>query len=276
MIGKLKSVVLMLVCLITVSHAHNDKQLVGIIHNVSLEQSPVKEPPVISTTDYRLVELDIKQLRRELTMSSANYSIKDEEFIIELPLPDGAMRLYQIKANQVLHPDLAVQFPQIKTFDGYAVDNEHELVKLDITPKGFHAMILSPGRSPIYIDPYNSKKPNFYMSYAKNNFITNKKMTCSVSQSSFLESDNKQHAALGIFQSCYLRTYRLALAATAQYTQFHGGTKVNALAAQATTINRVNGIYETEMAVTLQIIPNNADIIYTNSKKQPYTSGKAE
>ena len=39
-------------------------------------------------------------------------------------------------------------------------------------------------------------------------------------------------------------------------------------------MNRVNGIYETDMAITMQIIANNNLIIYTDPNNQPYTSGK--
>ena len=38
-----------------------------------------------------------------------------------------------------------------------------------------------------------------------------------------------------------LRTYRLAMATTGEYTAFHGGTVNGALGAITTTVNRVNG-----------------------------------
>ncbi len=63
------------------------------------------------------------------------------------------------------------------------------------------------------------------------------------------------------------------MAATAQYTQFQGGTVDAALSAETTTINRVNGVYEIDMAITMQIIANNNLIIYTDPADQPYTHG---
>ena len=39
-----------------------------------------------------------------------------------------------------------------------------------------------------------------------------------------------------------LRTYRLALACTGEYAQFHGGTVSSVLAAMNTSMARVNGI----------------------------------
>jgi hypothetical protein len=76
-----------------------------------------------------------------------------------------------------------------------------------------------------------------------------------------------------MFGSCDLRTYRLAVAATGEYTTFQGGTLALAQAAQVTTMNRVNGVYEKDIAITMVIVPNNDLIIYTNAGSDPYTNG---
>jgi hypothetical protein len=68
------------------------------------------------------------------------------------------------------------------------------------------------------------------------------------------------------------RTYRLALAATGEYTTFHGGTVAGAMAAMATTMTRVNGIYEKTISSTMVMIANNNLLIYTNAPTDPYTN----
>ncbi len=72
-----------------------------------------------------------------------------------------------------------------------------------------------------------------------------------------------------------LRTYRIAVAATAEYTAFHGGTVADALAAIETTIGRVNEIYERDLAIHLELVPNNDLLIYTDPATDPYTNGDA-
>ena len=76
-----------------------------------------------------------------------------------------------------------------------------------------------------------------------------------------------------MFGTCDLRTYRLALSATAEYTIFHGGSVAQAAAAQVVTMNRVNVVYEKDIAITMVIVPNNNSLIYTTAATDPYTNG---
>ncbi|WP_460503759.1 reprolysin-like metallopeptidase, partial [Hymenobacter agri] len=67
-------------------------------------------------------------------------------------------------------------------------------------------------------------------------------------------------------------TYRLPVAATAEYTANRGGTVASAQSAILTTVNRVTGVYERELAVRLQLVFNDGRIIYTNATTDPYTN----
>ena len=68
-----------------------------------------------------------------------------------------------------------------------------------------------------------------------------------------------------------LRTFRLALSVTGEYTTYFGGTKALALAAINNSMTRVNGVFEKDFAVRMVLIANNDAVIYTNASTDPYS-----
>ncbi len=226
--------------------------------------------------NYFIVNLTSLANNIKLAPYREDVSISSSIFYVELPNLRGGFNTYQVARNKTMHPDLNALFPEILTFDGVNISNVLEKVKLDVTPQGFHAMITNPDQSTIFIDPINSLSPEKVMVYFKKDFFTQKQMLCEFeSQEEKTEKLIKSKDGSPEYGSCELRTYRLALAATAEYTTFHGGTVAQALAAQVTTMNRVNGVYEKDIAITMTIIANNNLLIYTNASTDPYTNGNA-
>lgn len=242
--------------------------------NVNPTTIPSTAKHNIQASHFRLIRIDLSKLSAALEQVPHRDGVKSGTALqITLPFPDETTKLYRIVENSTLHPELAAKYPMIKTYDAYGATDPGEFAKLDLTAQGFHAMILRPGKSPIFIDPLIRGNTQYYMVYDKKDFITSKRFKCGVHSQSQLTTQAVGSKPFADFNPCQLKKYRLAMAATAQYTQFQGGTVNDALSAEATTINRVNGVYEIDMAITMQIIANNNLIIYTDPNDQPYTHG---
>lgn len=221
--------------------------------------------------------LDIVALTNQIKQAPyrEDMSILLSTFTVQLPNLKGGFNSYKVLRNQTMHPDLNAKYPNMYTFDGINVTDISEKVKLDITPQGFHAMIYAPHHSTIFIDPIHSNAPNKVMVYYKKDFYTDKVMSCEFeSQDEAFKKAIESSTATPEYGSCQLRTYRLALAATAEYTTYHTNATL-AAAAQVTTMNRVNGVYERDIAITMTLVANNNLLIYTNAATDPYTNGNA-
>ncbi|HMX39780.1 MAG TPA: zinc-dependent metalloprotease family protein, partial [Saprospiraceae bacterium] len=174
----------------------------------------------------------------------------------------------------VMHPDLAARYPQIRTFMGRGLASRHLIVRMDYTPAGFHAMLLgSPGGS-VFIEPYARGNTEAYTCYFKKDHPRETPFVCGTHA---LKGDTlAEPLAQKEAGDCgKLRKYRLALACTGEYAQFHGavtGNRAPALAAMVTSMNRVNGVFERDASVRMIIVPNDSLIIYTNPATDPYTN----
>ena len=193
--------------------------------------------------------------------------------VIEIPLPDGGFGRFSIVEAPILAPELGARYPEIRTYAGHGLDDPTATIRLDRTPAGFHSQVLSATGSH-YIDPYQRDDVRHYQSYHKRDLPTGKSLGgCTV-----IDPDDGagalDHLILdGLLRSgTHLRTYRAAVAATGEYTQFHGGTVAAGLAAVTTSMNRVTGIYEREVSIRMQLVPNNHLIIYTNPNTDPYSN----
>ncbi|MCV5526035.1 M12 family metallo-peptidase, partial [Escherichia coli] len=68
------------------------------------------------------------------------------------------------------------------------------------------------------------------------------------------------------------KRYTIAISATGEYTQYHGGTKVAALSAIATLLNRVNEVYRRDVGAEFQLAADTDKVIFTDPATDPFTN----
>jgi hypothetical protein len=231
----------------------------------------------IRASNYKVYRLDIEGIKRFLRNAPSetadrSFSAQNSYFYLDFPLPQGGLMRFRIAKTPLLHPQLAAQFPEIQTFEGYAL-NGYGYIRFDLTYQGFHALLFTENGQ-IYIDPYRQNDQENYIFYAKKDFLSNKRNRCEV-----IDEDGQAERIKHWLRDNQARpsgtrllTYRTAVATTGEYTAFHGGTVASALSAVTTTMNRNSGIYQIEMSIRFQLIANNNLIIYTNAATDPYTN----
>ncbi|MGB0838693.1 MAG: reprolysin-like metallopeptidase, partial [Chitinophagales bacterium] len=227
---------------------------------------------------YQTLSADFEALKNQLLTAPVEFDKSPNQniLLVQLPFPDGTFSTFQVVNSPVMQKGLAVKYPNIQTFTAKGIDDQTATAKLDFTQKGFHAMVRS-ARGTVFIDPYAKGNTTFYLSYFKADFDHSaKEMVCYV-ESKSNPLDNPTHAVkLGPYPiGDELRVYRLALAGTGEYTIFHGGTVEDVVASMATTMNRVNGVTETDVAVRMVIVEDNEKLIFTDPDTDPYSNGSA-
>ncbi len=199
------------------------------------------------------------------------------EVSMTLPMPDGSFARFRIEESPIMAVELAAKFPQLKTYKGQGIDDPTATTRFDWTPQGLHAIVLG-AQGTAFIQPLSQNDPTNYVAYFNRDAATeNLSLSCLLSKEEIAEAERRQANSpatpLVFSTGTTLRTYRLAVAATREFTnQFGGDTEAGALSAITTIINQVNAIYQKEATITFQLIANETAIIYTSLEADPYTN----
>ncbi|MGI4740642.1 MAG: reprolysin-like metallopeptidase [Janthinobacterium lividum] len=216
----------------------------------------------------RPLTLDVPGLRAALAKAPLE-GRAGAALLVTLPLPDGTNAHFRVVEAPIMAPDLAAKFPSIKTYTGVGVDDPAASLRLDFTPAGFHAQVLSATTGSFFIDPVTRTDTEHYLSFWKRD-MPGRSFDCDVKDN---DTDVRRTDGAGLRTSGpVLRTYRLALAATGEYTAFQGGTVTAAFSAMVTSVNRVVGVYEKELAVRMILVSGTVSLIYTDPVTDPYTN----
>jgi len=204
----------------------------------------------------------------------------NQETIMELPTPNGVQR-FLVKEASVFSDELAAKFPSIKSYVGIGIDDVTARVRFSKSKVGFHAMITS-GNYPMYlIDPYTKDKKTVIAFYknkvSKSNFeCLVEENVSKVNQRSFQKNANANDGKL--------RLYRMALIGTSEYSQFHltnqnvsasatdNEKKAAVLSVMNTSMTRINGVFERDLGVTMQLVANNDDLIFFDAATDGLTN----
>lgn len=228
---------------------------------------------------FKVFSIALTEVRSTLSIAPMEFTHEalSKKVQLKIPFPDGKLKSFYVFESPIMAPELAAQFPELKTYIVEGIDKSEMISgRIDLTPMGFHAMVFTPAGT-VFVDPYSTNDKTNYIVYYKKDF---KKLNPPVNEQSCVvdnpevreEIETILNSRTEIKSGEQLRTYRLALACTGEYAAFHGGTVAGAMNGIVTTINRVDGVYEKEVAVRMILIPNNSSIVYTVAGSDPYTN----
>jgi hypothetical protein len=225
---------------------------------------------MIRPVAFRAIKLNVQDLLNALQNAPMEFTdaARNNPLILSLPTPDGGFAKFAVVYSPMMEPALAEKFPNIRTYSGQGIDDPSATLKMDWTEFGFHAQVRSAdSEKGFYIDPYAQGENTQYISYLKKDLPEKTHIENGVLEE---QMDNinglTQKTNAGICVGTQLRTYRLAVACTGQYAAAVGASTVGqALSAITTSVNRVNGIFETELSVRLTLIGNNNQIVFLST-----------
>ncbi len=245
----------------------------GTFWKTAQSKSKVALESKLELPENLLLDLDVPAATNFLRNAPDRFSSQKSSIVLSLPNADGTMEQFRIFENSNMDPDLAARYPEIKSYIGIGINNPTASAYISTSPLGFKSMVLNPGKPAVFIEPF-SQDLQTYTVYTKADKRTAfSKFECTVLDrvTPSLEGANLRPNA----DDGNLRTFRLAMSVTGEYTAYFGGTKAQALAAINNTMTRVNGVFEKDFNVRMVLISNTDLVIYTSASTDPYSASSS-
>ncbi len=281
----MKKITLLFMCFFAVAmlQAQTEKSVWSKAKEEQVPMRPHNERTIIPAK-YEVWKLDFQALKNQLDKAPMETSSTSAPVMITLPLPDGKEVSFNVMESPVAHPALMAKYKSFKTFSGFGGRNKEYAGRFDYTIDGFRASIDTP-EGEIYIDPYASDMQNYYIIYYTRGYQRhgqNEPFRCGVVDGgghthtipNEVSNESYRSVAGSIVK---IRKFRLAMAATAEFTAKTGGTVPKALARMVALVNRTNKVTMKESGYRFELIANTDTLIWTNPANDPFpkpTEGK--
>lgn len=216
----------------------------------------------------RGLEINSVQLTRDF--SDVN-TIKE----LILPLPNGLNVSVKLTPSPVLSQALRQQFPTFMTYSAEQYGQPQNIGRFSISHLGLFGFFR-------YNDKWMMLSPKYqvasqeYASYWYQDSLAPSAKTSRIKD--YLLKDNQDQlprlAQKKLATGDTIRTYKLAISTTAEYTQRLGGTTANVVAELMNLVNRINQILRIDLALQFELI-DNLDIIFFDAQNDPFTNADA-
>ena len=178
---------------------------------------------------------------------------------LSLPMPDGSYRTFNIWQRPVLDAATQAAHPTILALAGEAADDSRVRIVLDYAPTGFNAMIDLTGEKMWMIDQHPNGTDDYVIAYRAG--TTPRAITCLCPD--HIEADVPHNAGANVVpENCVggvLRKMDLGIAVSERVTAALGG-QAAALNHVNTLVNRINLVFERDLAVRFILVSGTATI----------------
>ena len=222
-------------------------------------------------------KLDLGLLKSQLK-NAQEMGANATPVVISLPTMDGKIERFNVYSFPVVVKELADKY-ELGSYVGASIDNPNKFLRFSLAPNDFQSMIIDGDKSE-FIEPVSTDKTVYtiHPKTRKNGsgfFCSTDESPASKKEIDDLlkngQSFSNQTTNFSKSSDKKYRTMRLAMSVTGEYTQYFGGTVAGALTAINATLTRVNGVFEKDFALHLNL-QNYPGVIYTSASTDPYSN----
>jgi uncharacterized protein YndB with AHSA1/START domain len=232
----------------------------------------------LKDNSYHINSLNLEAFKNDLSSATLRGEASRRTGVVMLfPNEKGGLERFRVQEITIFGDDLAAKYPNIKAYLGHGIDTKGARVRFSVSSHGLQSMTTYPNNSRVFTVPTSRARTGEYITYQNESRIApEKKFQC---LTEFAQASNVNVNSTRDADDQILRTFRIAISATAEYTSFwndgdnsNGSGSDDALAQIVSTLNRNNEVFEVDMAITFVLV-SGVEIVFRNAATDPYSPG---
>ena len=217
-------------------------------------------------SDFDLYDLNFNSMKQILSNAQDRF-VSRNGVVISLPNKQGGLEQFEVFEASNFTPNFQAQNPDIRAYAGRSLQDKYAILRMSISPQGIQTMVFRTDTKNEFMEPY-SADGKVYAIYNSSNRKSG--FTCRTEDNGISESVRKEIANTQRSSNSELLTFKLALACTGEYGTAFGGA-AGALVQMNATMTRVNGVFEKDFSIHMNMIDNTL-IRYTNAASDPFSA----
>lgn len=215
----------------------------------------------------RLYSLDFEGLKTALQNAPESTDQVRSKILVSFPDSEGNLEEFRIYEKSNFESSLQAKYQDIRSYVGESVFGTDKIY-FSVSPLGLSTMEYATDKTMEIIEPYTADLSTYAVFKRTDDKGIAKQFECRIPNAG---KGNNANADSKSSDDGLLRTYRLALSCTGEYGAW-AGSVANALARMNTTMTRVNGVFENEFSIHMNLIAEEESIIFTNASTDPYSA----
>ncbi|SEB35880.1 Por secretion system C-terminal sorting domain-containing protein [Tenacibaculum sp. MAR_2009_124] len=241
----------------------------------SISSSKVSDVPTNSIS----LKLDHQAFESKLALAqnrNAKSFVKSASLVF--PTSNKDYEEFEIFESSNFSPALQAKYPSIKSYIGRSIYTNKTIRFSYSKVSGLQAFIQTKEGTQI-VKPSNLLN-NEYVFFDRKNSETFNSFECETIETT-LKRTKESYSTSYSNNDGYLRKYRVAIATNSDYSEFFlTGNETSdqekievVLAALNTSLTRINGIFERDFGITMELVDNNDQVIFIDTNSDPFSSG---
>jgi hypothetical protein len=222
-----------------------------------------------NTNGEKYYSLDVSQMKQSLSNTASVRSNKGGT-IVSIPNFKGQIEQFEVWENSNFDPILQAKYPEIRAYTGKGITDRTANINFSLAPIGFQTAVFRIGKDAEFIEAFDKEASVYVVFNSKNSHAGTTTFKCGVKDTELkltpTNNTNKSNAG-------QLKTMRLAASCNGEYAQHFGGTKAGALSGINASLTRMNALFERDLAIHVNLIANNDDLLYLNPATDPFSDG---